>query len=208
MPRQKTFNKQEVLQDAVELFWKKGFNQTSIQDLVDNLGVNRASLYDTYLDKEGLYTESFYLYREKTSQQISYIFSKEKTIKTGFKQFAKYFIFELLSNKKGCLISNSYAELLPSKSKKIEKILDETRVIWLEIIQKLLKKANKQNELKKDINIIKHSYFIYSILLGTAILSKTNIETKKLKISLDIINTITPYIENKFMPTARPKSSI
>jgi len=188
MPRQKTFNEQEVLHDAVELFWKKGFNQTSIQDVVDHIGINRASLYETYLDKEGLYKESFYLYRETIQKQIEYIFSTETTIKKGFKQFSKYFIFELLSKKNGCLISNAFAELLPSDNREIEKTLNQTSLMWLTIIEDLLKKAKKNNELKKNINIKETSHFIYSTILGTSILSKTNIQQKKLETSLKMMN--------------------
>ncbi|MEM6816141.1 MAG: helix-turn-helix domain-containing protein, partial [Bacteroidota bacterium] len=44
MPRVKLFDEYEVLDKAVNLFWRKGYYATSIQDLVDYLGVNRASL--------------------------------------------------------------------------------------------------------------------------------------------------------------------
>lgn len=48
MPRVKKFDEKEVLEKAMELFWIQGYHATSIQDLVDHLGINRASLYDTY----------------------------------------------------------------------------------------------------------------------------------------------------------------
>ncbi|MCU0354669.1 MAG: TetR/AcrR family transcriptional regulator, partial [Cytophagales bacterium] len=35
----------------MQLFWCKGYNATSVQDLVENLGINRASMYDTFTDK-------------------------------------------------------------------------------------------------------------------------------------------------------------
>ncbi len=48
MPRVKLFDESEVLNKATNLFWKKGYHATSIQDLVNHLGINRGSLYDTY----------------------------------------------------------------------------------------------------------------------------------------------------------------
>jgi TetR/AcrR family transcriptional repressor of nem operon len=54
MPRVKLFDENEVLNKAMNLFWKQGYSATSIQDLVSHLGINRASLYDTYGDKEKL----------------------------------------------------------------------------------------------------------------------------------------------------------
>ena len=187
MPRHKTFDKQEVLQDAVELFWKKGFNQTSIQDLVDNLNINRASIYDTYLDKEGLYKQCFFLYRQNIINKIEQIFENENKIKIGFEKFIKYLTSELLLNNNGCLISNSYAELLPSKNNEIRNILDDTRVIWITMIKELLKKAKNNNELKENIDIVNASYFIYSLITGTAVISKTKISQEQIQKSLNLI---------------------
>ena len=73
MARQTTFNKDQVLQDATSLFWKKGFHQTSIQDLVDTLGVNRASLYNTYQDKYGLFMSCYIAYRKQVLNQAKNI---------------------------------------------------------------------------------------------------------------------------------------
>ena len=60
MPRNKTFNETDVVKDAMLLFWEKGFHQTSVKDLVQDIGINRASLYDTYHDKEGLFKKCFH----------------------------------------------------------------------------------------------------------------------------------------------------
>ena len=64
MPRTKQFDEKEVLKNAMELFWEKGFHATSIQDLVSHLGINRASLYDTYGGKDELFNTAFETYRQ------------------------------------------------------------------------------------------------------------------------------------------------
>ena len=58
MPRVKLFDEKDVLNKATDLFWKQGFAATSVQDLVSHLGINRASLYDTFGDKEKLFKKS------------------------------------------------------------------------------------------------------------------------------------------------------
>ncbi|MEO8631551.1 MAG: helix-turn-helix domain-containing protein, partial [Betaproteobacteria bacterium] len=55
MVKGKQFDKHEALDEAMHVFWEKGYHATSIQDLVDRLGVNRQSLYDTYGDKDRLF---------------------------------------------------------------------------------------------------------------------------------------------------------
>ena len=70
MPRIKTFDENEVLVKAMNLFWKQGYSATSVQDLVSHLGINRASLYDTFGDKEQLFKKSFALYRKSTMEGL------------------------------------------------------------------------------------------------------------------------------------------
>ena len=67
MARKKEFDEVEVLDKALDVFWKKGYSATSIQDLVDSMGINRASIYDTWGDKHNLYVESLKRYRQKSS---------------------------------------------------------------------------------------------------------------------------------------------
>lgn len=62
MPRPKAFDREDALQRAMDLFWSKGFEATSLQDLVDHMGIGRSSLYDTFGSKHALWSESMDLY--------------------------------------------------------------------------------------------------------------------------------------------------
>ena len=62
MARPKAFDRDRTLARALELFQAKGYEATSIQDLVDAMGIGRQSLYDTFGDKEALYREALERY--------------------------------------------------------------------------------------------------------------------------------------------------
>lgn len=70
MARPKEFDRQEVLDRAMQLFWEQGFESTSIQDLVDCMGIGRASLYDTFGSKESLIHEAMDCYVAKMKERI------------------------------------------------------------------------------------------------------------------------------------------
>jgi AcrR family transcriptional regulator len=55
MARPKTFDPSVALEQAMEVFWLKGYEATSMQDLVVAMGINRASLYATFEDKRQLF---------------------------------------------------------------------------------------------------------------------------------------------------------
>jgi TetR/AcrR family transcriptional repressor of nem operon len=55
MARHKEFERQQALEKAMETFWRYGYEGTSIQNLVESMGINRGSLYDTFGDKRSLF---------------------------------------------------------------------------------------------------------------------------------------------------------
>ena len=191
MSRIKAFDENEVLYNAMTTFWQNGFNKTSIQKLVKKIGVNRASLYSTYSDKEDLYQKCFLLYRKNLTNDIERIFKNTITIKEGFDGLIDYLVLDLLDKKNGCLIVNSYIELIPHHNKSFEKIIHDTSVIFISQIKSLLQTAKKNNELTNNINISDATYIIYTLIVGTSVLSKTKTSNKQLLNSLKIIkNTI------------------
>ena len=58
MARPKEFDVDDALQQALELFWRKGYEATSVQDLVAAMGIQKASLYGTFGDKHSLYMKA------------------------------------------------------------------------------------------------------------------------------------------------------
>ena len=71
MARPREFDVDEALDRATEVFWKRGYEATSVQDLVDALGVNRASLYGTFGDKAGLFSAVLDRYGEQVNGAIA-----------------------------------------------------------------------------------------------------------------------------------------
>jgi TetR/AcrR family transcriptional regulator, transcriptional repressor for nem operon len=71
MPRGKTFDPAEKIDEAVDLFWRRGCDAVSIQDLVETLGLNRGSLYDTYGGKEQLWLRALARYCELRNARLA-----------------------------------------------------------------------------------------------------------------------------------------
>ena len=83
MPRVKKFDERETLQQAMEIFWKKGFHATSIQDLVDGLGIKIASIYHTFGDKEQLFIRAFNHYRLSSFDGVKEFLYGFESVKEG-----------------------------------------------------------------------------------------------------------------------------
>ena len=70
MPRPKQFDPDAALDRAVEVFWTHGYDGTSVQTLVDGLGISRSSLYDTFGDKDRLFLAALDRYRSRQTRAL------------------------------------------------------------------------------------------------------------------------------------------
>jgi TetR/AcrR family transcriptional repressor of nem operon len=112
MVRTKQFDKYAALDQAMELFWERGYHATSIQDLVDHLGVNRQSLYDTFGGKEHLYLAALERYRSLAALPVHKALEREGPVPQVLRRFFDEFLDQFLAGDwKGCFMVNATAEL-------------------------------------------------------------------------------------------------
>ena len=75
MARPRKFDRETVLVKAMDVFWAKGYESTSMEDLVDAMGINRGSLYATFGDKRRLHLESLdYFYEYEINRMLAPLF--------------------------------------------------------------------------------------------------------------------------------------
>src|ERR1700709_2334201 len=115
MARTKDFDEQEVLNKAVCLFWHKGYNGTSMQDLVDGLGISRSSLYDTYGDKHALFIKALESYQAVNSDKMCSIMNNAGSAREVIKNLLEFITNGLLKDveQKGCFMVNAEVEVAP-----------------------------------------------------------------------------------------------
>ena len=114
MPRgvQKQFVREEVLDEAMQLFWERGYAQTGLSDLLERMGIGRQSLYDTFGDKPSLFVEALHHYVEtrlsRITDQLAAPGSALGNIRKTLQFYEKH---NTSDNGLGCLLVNSMAEL-------------------------------------------------------------------------------------------------
>ncbi len=113
MPRTEVFNRREVLNKAKDIFWLKGYNGTSMQDLVDVTGLNRSSIYNSFGSKMELYLQSL----KKYQADISELFEKaNRQNRNAIETIGLVFLYVLKdilddTEEKGCMLINCQTEM-------------------------------------------------------------------------------------------------
>jgi TetR/AcrR family transcriptional regulator, transcriptional repressor for nem operon len=134
MARNKAFDPQEKLEKAQELFLEKGYSATSMQDLVDGMQLNRASIYDTYGDKYALF------------QQCLENYAKDK----------------LLDYRQCCKKGSPLAAVEHIMRKTLENRREEQAKQSITILQELLEKAQQLKEIPADKEPATLAQFLYA----------------------------------------------
>jgi TetR/AcrR family transcriptional repressor of nem operon len=113
MARQKEFDSEEALQKAMEVFWSRGYEAASIQDLVEHMGINRQSLYDTFGDKHALYLKALDRYREVESRKLFELLERGGSVKRALKMLFVGVVEGSLcaGERRGCFMGNAMSEL-------------------------------------------------------------------------------------------------
>jgi TetR/AcrR family transcriptional repressor of nem operon len=109
MPRAKTFDEEVALRKAMELFWEKGYEATSLHDLTEKLGIGKGSFYATFKSKEGLFNQCIERYTELSLPVLSEALKSEPNFRTGLKKLLASYVEGLVSDskRKGCFMANS-----------------------------------------------------------------------------------------------------
>lgn len=172
MARVKEFDEAEVLDQALELFRARGFKHTSFNDLVQELGVSRQSLYDTYGDKQTLYQTALKRYVDRGMDSIRRRFTEDAPVRETFTTFFENLIEGTCSNGgSGCFMVNSMVELSPHDAD--TRALAQAHARELEgIFASRLSTAQRQGELARSKDPVTLARYFYHTLLGIAVSSR------------------------------------
>lgn len=116
MARTKEFDPDAALQSALELFWRRGYEATSVADLVEHLGIGRASIYATFGGKSELYLKALDRYAEMRDPLLLGELSQPGPALPAVRAVVRRFAAEAASPEgrlNGCFVTNTAAELAP-----------------------------------------------------------------------------------------------
>lgn len=181
MPRVKLFNEDEVLEKAMLLFWKKGYADTSIQNLVDELGISRGSLYDTYGGKEDLFLKSFERYREGQIARSAAFLKSQTELRKGIQSLLEFAIDNLVGDPdvKGCFVVNATTELVPT-NEKVTGILNQNKTRFEGLFKAFLARAVENGQLPETRSAQELSTYLYTLYSGLMVVAKVDPDKKKL----------------------------
>ena len=180
MARTKEFNEDQALDKAIEIFWHKGYNGTSAQDLVTHLGLSRSSLYDTFGDKQKLFAQSLLRYQKQSQDKIIKLLEESENVKETLHDLFKQAVIESLQDRitKGCFMVNSSVELA-MHDEEIAKIVKNNSQTMEEVFTKAVQKGQAAGHISKTTDARVLARFIFNNYSGIRVLARTGERDKQ-----------------------------
>ena len=170
MARQKKYIESEVIEKAMQLFWRNGYETTSVRMLEKEMGINQFSMYASFGNKQGVFIESIKCYQKKAKIELIDKLKNATNGTDGIKQYFFDFIefsTELNTNK-GCLLTNTINELGEKSDPKIvSEILAFATKVRTAFIEKLKLDGSKNTEI-----IEQQANYLMVALQGLSVASK------------------------------------
>lgn len=146
MARSVEFNECEIIDKAMNVFWKKGYHATSMQDLVEAMQINRSSLYNTIGDKHCLFIKCVTVYAEAGLKETQEKVAKESSALQALINIIRDKAAWVVDSEKGCLGIKTVFEIAP-EDKEVRNVLTKNSVLYLELMTNLIQKAIDDGEL-------------------------------------------------------------
>ena len=173
MARTRGFDEQAVIADAMSVFWQRGFEATSIDDLVQATGINRSSMYGAFGSKEGLLLAALDHYVMSINRERLKLLDGPGTVRECLSAYFDSLIGFSTGEGRGlgCMLTNTAIELSPRNARVRKKL----KAIFCEIegaFQKLLERGQAAGEIAPDKDIQALAHFFLTTVQGLRVVSR------------------------------------
>ncbi len=188
MARPREFNAEDALEKAMQLFWAKGYEATSLSDLTAAMGLSKSSLYDTFGCKHELFLSAMDRYNETVATRfVAGVIDGATDSRAGIAAVFCCFLDEMLGkgDKRGCFANNSAVELAPHDA-----AVAARAAAGLAHLEETFYRAVRQGQEAGDIATGRDARalarYLAASLNGLIVLAKTNPERAALEEVVEI----------------------
>jgi TetR/AcrR family transcriptional regulator, transcriptional repressor for nem operon len=181
MSRTAKLDSAAIIESAMHFFWENGFNGSSVDALVKEVGTTRFSLYQLFGDKDGLYAAALDHYSDNIVAQA---LMQMREPHCGFSAVKNYFDFLISTAQRkgcigrGCLMANTMVEF-GSDSSEIASLANRHFERIVSAIEDTLQRSEKSSSSKKTIH--KRALFLATFAQGLWLRARAGDDAKTLR---------------------------
>lgn len=179
MARPIEFEYDKVLNNAMEQFWKEGYEASSVQKLLDCTGINRGTLYNSFGDKETFFRSCVDTYNQTMDKSLaSTLQNPELGPWEAVDKFFRSALVEISARQRslGCLLVNSLCESI-NWHREMKKLVRNSLGVIRKALLVRTREAHKQGSLKKGVSPEFAADLLMSALYGLRVQSRDGMDS-------------------------------
>ena len=185
MARPREFDETTVLEAAMQCFWARGFGQTSIRDLAEQMGITGASLYNAFGDKRSLYRQAFVHYLAQTVRDRVSRLEKLPPL-TAIRAFFEEIIDRSVDDeqRRGCMLVNAALELAPYDPE-FQKLVAQEMMFIEAFFRRCVAAGQEDGSIVEARPADEVAKLLLSVLLGIRVLARSRPQREVLEGAAD-----------------------
>jgi TetR/AcrR family transcriptional repressor of nem operon len=173
MARPRKFDEATALDAAIECFWRRGYQATSLRDLTESMGLSAPSLYNAFGNKEELYARALDRYLDRTTRdrlrRLEESYQPLEAIRCFFAEIIEHSAKDRL--RKGCFLVNSALEVAPHDSACRAVVTEQFDAIEAFFRRRVLS-AQAEGTASAEIDAGDFARLLVGVLLGVRVLAR------------------------------------
>jgi TetR/AcrR family transcriptional regulator, transcriptional repressor for nem operon len=181
MARTKEFDKERALASAMDVFWRSGYENTSMEDLMGEMGIAKQSLYDTFGDKRALYLKAMAFYRKQTNSSLRELLASAPTVEEGFTRILLGLVAESREqHARGCLLLSANMERAVD-DEEIARFLQDNQAEVESIFIEALRRGQTGGELHNGADAGALAKFFVATIQGMRAMARLKSDRRALR---------------------------
>lgn len=181
------FDTDRVVEKAMNLFWQRGYEATSMQDLTETLGLGRGSLYAAFGSKEGLYQAALAHYLDLMASAMLQTLDEGGDVRSTIRNALLGRLTVAVDDpaRRGCMLVNAACERLPGDARTRQTVLEVTSANR-DALERALAEAVARGEITPAFDPRSLAAFLVACLTGLLVSSKIDADLASLTRTVDI----------------------
>ena len=179
--RPRSFDRDAALERAIDVFWRHGYEATSVSDLTAAMDINPPSLYAAFGDKEKLFLEAVERYEQQRRQTVTKVFDEAPTAKQAVHRLLREAAGELAcsSHPRGCLLVMSDTNCSDA-SAHVQSDLAQRRAAMKASLKARIDRGAAAGELPRDTDTAALAEFYSTVFQGMVMQARDGATPKRL----------------------------
>ena len=182
--RPRMFDEADMAARARDVFWRRGYNATSMRELAEATGVLPGSVYATIGDKHALFLRALAVYADDTRLAAAWISASTDVASTLRELLTSVLSAAIANPGRGCMLGNTAAELAPHDQAAATVVRDAFRDLET-AIARAIESAQQRGEIPVQVHAASQAVLLVTMMQGLHIVARTEPDLRRLYVAID-----------------------